>query len=310
MKVKMSLLCAVAAVFALSANAAAIFVPDSEVSENLDGKQQIIKIYTLAPEENPDALIEEAFDREGFRYTFASITKSEQQFSDKRIVSDTATVNTEKDDLGTVLDALAPTLDYDSGGYSGTLALDHTSIVTEATGYTIKYYTYTDTKTYDNLDRNDPSYVPQTTVKNGRTLTLSNIEWSVQGTSVSDDTLVPTSYLAVATYSGTGSGKTADGYVTTAVYSGEVTSDGVKSITYTVTYFGDPLATQTQNPSRIAFPRWAVITAIIAAVLCLGGAVAVTVRYLDLRRRNDNLSSDYWDLLDDYIDVKEPEEIE
>ncbi|MDR0862088.1 MAG: hypothetical protein LBN30_04875 [Oscillospiraceae bacterium] len=294
MKIKIALLIAVLTALALPTHAAAAFIPDSEVAENRDGRQQIVRTYSLAPEENPDALISEPFAREGFAYTFASITKSEQQFSDKKLQSETVTVNTAKGELGAVLEVLAPTLAYDGGGYSGTLALDHTSIVTEVTGYTTVHYTVTDTKTYDNLDRNDPSYVPQTTVKDGRTLTLADISWSAQGSGLADDALVPTLYMAVATYSGNASSKTADGYVTTATYSGEISASGVKAILYTVTYLGEPILAAVAEVKPSGIPGWVAVVAIGVAVIALGCALTAAVLLKQEKRRYNELWSDYW----------------
>jgi hypothetical protein len=301
---KKHLIIAILTLAVLTTNAAAIFVPDSEVSENRDGRQQIVKTYALTPDNSPDALIEEPFERGGYTYTFASITKAEKSYEDKRLQSETVTVNTAKSDLGTVLDALAPTLAYDSGGYSGTLTLDHTSIVTEATGYSSYSYTVTDSKTYDNLDRNDPDYIPQTTVKDGRTLTLSDVSWSVQGSGASGDVYVPTTYVAVATYSGSASGKTADGYVTTATYSGEVATSGVKSIVYTVTYYGEPVVVPEPEVELMpepepeqapgAFPRWLGIAAICVAALGVLGVAESAVLLRQEKRKYKELWNEHW----------------
>ena len=89
-----------------------------------------------------------------------------------------------------------------------------------------------------NLDRNDMSYVPATTVKNGKTLSLVNVEWQVTGTDLVGEALLPSRYQAVATYSASSSYQVATGYVTTAEYTGEVTSAGIDHITYTVVYTG------------------------------------------------------------------------
>ena len=76
----------------------------------------------------------------------------------------------------------------------------------------------TETKTIGQLDRNDMSYVPATTIKNGRTLSLANVEWQVTGTDLVGETLMPSSYQAVATYSAKASYNAATGYITTAEY--------------------------------------------------------------------------------------------
>ena len=159
------------------------------------------------------------------------------------------TVETAKKDLTAVLAELAPTIPYDDGEYTGELVLDHTTIKTEAAGYTTQYGSVTETKVISGLDRNDMSYVPATTVKDGRTLTLANVEWEVTATALIGEVLVPSQYQAVATYSASTSWQAATGYVTTAEYHGEVESKGIESITYTVVYTGTEIAPAEPEPT-------------------------------------------------------------
>lgn len=258
----------------LTLTAGAAYVPDDIVSENLNGRQLIVKTYTLSPGDDPDALIEEPFEQDGYTYTYSDMVKEEHPFEERRTETQTVTVNTESKDLTAVLAALDATIPFDDGEFAGTLSLDHTTIKTEAAGYTSKSYTVSETKQIGGLDRNDPSYVPATTVKNGQTLSLSNISWSVEGTSLADGALIPTSYMATATYTGHGSSKVATGYITTAQYTGEVVSSGVSSIGYTVTYLGGPVPAPPFNWS-LAF--------IIAGAVLLAGVLAL-VLFLLLRR--------------------------
>ena len=223
---------------ALVTNACALEVPTDTTIQNLNGSQQLIKTYTLPPGADPQQLNEEPFEQEGYRYTFADIVKEENQVSDRKYHTETVTLETDTKDLGKILEQLSTTLDYDDGIYSGVLTLDHTAIRTEAAGYTSQAKNITTTKTIGPLDRNDMSYVPATTVKDGVTLSLSNVDWQVIGTDLVGDTLAPASYQAVATYSGKSYHKVATGYVTSAVYVGEVTRSDVESITYKVTYLG------------------------------------------------------------------------
>ena len=223
---------------ALTMSASALEVPTSTVVQNLNGSQQVVKTYTVSPEVDAQTLIEEPFQLEGFLYTYADIVKEENQVAERQSHTETVTVETAKKNLNVILEQLAPTMEYDDGIWAGTLALDHTSISTQAAGYTTGSSTVTATKTIGPLDRNDMSYVPATTTKNGVTLNLSNVEWQVIGTDVVGDVMAPCSYQAVATYSGKSYYKAATGYVTTANYVGEVTHEGVESITYQVTYLG------------------------------------------------------------------------
>lgn len=270
---KKMLLCVMAACV-LTLTTAAAYVPDDIVSENLNGRQLIVKTYTLSPNDDPAPLIEEPFEQDGYVYAYSDMVKEERPFEERRTETQTVTVNTDSKDLSAVLAALDPVLPYDEGGCTGTLTLDHTTIKTEAAGYTTKSYTTTETKQIGGLDRNDPSYIPATTVKNGQTLSLSNVSWSVEATSLADDALVPTSYMATATYTGRGSSTVATGYVTTAQYTGEVVSSGISSINYTVTYLGEPAPLPPVN--------WGFTLIVVGCVLL--AAVAALVLFLLLRR--------------------------
>lgn len=219
-------------------SAYALEVPTDTVVQNLNGVQQYIKTYTVEPGTDPQALIEGPFEYEGFLYTFAAITKEENPFEDSQTHRETVTVETAKSDLASVLAALSPSMEFSDGRYSGTLNLDHTTINTVASGYTTKSYTVSATKEIGNLDSNDMSYVPATTVKDGKTIQLQSVDWQVQGTALVDDVLVPSQYKAVATYSGKAYYNAATGYITTAEYVGEVSCSELESITYTVIYTG------------------------------------------------------------------------
>ncbi len=224
-----------------STAAAAMEVPTDTIVQNLNGQQQMVKVYTLSPEQDAQALVEAPFEYDGYTYTFAGIVKENIPYHEEKIVVQTATIETDSGELAAVLEKLAPTMDYAKDGYIGILTLDHTSIKTEASGYTTKSYTVTETKEIGGLDRNDPAYVPATTVKNGQTLSLTNVEWVVQGTSLVGDSLIPSSYMAVATYSAKNYRNVATGYVTTADYTGTVESSGISGVVYTLTYLGEKI---------------------------------------------------------------------
>ena len=121
---------------ALVTNACALEVPTDTTIQNLNGSQQLIKTYILPPGTDPQQLIEEPFDQEGWCYTFADFVKEENQVSDRKYHTETVTLETATKDHGKILEQLDTTLDDDDGTYSGVLALDHTAIRTEASGYT------------------------------------------------------------------------------------------------------------------------------------------------------------------------------
>ena len=190
---KKAILC-VLLTLSMSVSAFALEVPTDTVLQNLNGSQQVIKAFTIPADQDPQSLIEQPFELEGYLYTFTDIVKTENAVEESRPHTEIITVETDKNDLTLILQQLKPTVEYDDGVFRGTLALDHTTINTEASGYVPKSYTVSEVKTIGQLDRNDMSYVPSTTVKNGRTLNLANVEWQVTGTDLVGEALVPSSY--------------------------------------------------------------------------------------------------------------------
>lgn len=264
---------------ALAANAFAMEIPTSTEVRNLNGSQQIIKTYTLSPDADPQTLIEAPFELEGFVYSFADIVKTENRAEDTDQHTETVTLETDTNELSDILEQLAPTMEYDDGIYTGTLSLDHTSIRTEASGYTTKSSTVSTTKTIGPVDRNDMSYVPATAVKDGVTLKLSSVDWQVVGTDVVGDTLASCPYQAVAKYSGKTYYQAAIGYVTTASYVGEITRDDVESITYQVTYLGEKSTGETSTveaePSAAVDSGTPAKASAVPVLPCIAGGLGV-----------------------------------
>ena len=280
---KKALLC-VLLTLSMSASAFALEVPTDTVVQNLNGSQQVIKTFTIPADQDPQSLIEQPFELEGYLYSFTNIVKTENAVEESRPHTEIITVETGKNDLVLILQQLKPTVEYDDGVFRGTLALDHTTINTEASGYVPKSYTVSEVKTIGQLDRNDMSYVPSTTVKNGRTLTLANVEWQVTGTDLVGEALVPSSYQAVATYSAKATYQAATGYVTTAEYTGEVTHEGVESITYVLTYLGTKVgvAHVLSNVGGFFAANWLVL--VVGAAM--GAAVIFDIVYASYVRRH------------------------
>ena len=226
----------------LTLPALAMEVPTSSVVQNLNGVQQYIKTYTVSPETDPASLIEDPFDYEGYTYSYLEMTMQENRFSDEKEQTETVSVDTEFSDKDKILEELAPTLDYDDGDYKGTLFLDHTTIRSEVSGYGSYSSTISATREIDNLDSNDMAYIPATTVEDGVTIPLCSVDWQVQSTVLVGDLLVPSTYKAVAIYSGKIYYSAPNSYVSTADYKGTVSRSGIRDITYTVTYIGKPVS--------------------------------------------------------------------
>ena len=115
---------------ACSISAFAMEVPTNTTIQDLNGVRQYIKIYTVALDTDPQSLIDDVFEYDGYTYTYSSMTKEEQSYSEKEHHTETVTADTEKSDLSVVLKALSPSIEYDDGEFRGTLYLDHSTIST------------------------------------------------------------------------------------------------------------------------------------------------------------------------------------
>lgn len=243
------------------------------------GDQLITKIYELSPEEDPKSLIEEDFEQDGFLFQYRDMTKEDVSHMESKTVTQTVTVESQNEDTEENLDLLEGAIPYDSDGFSGSLTLVPSSVKTEAAGYETRSYTVSDTRTYADLAYNDPSAIPQTVQKNGLTLRLSGVTWQGQGGTGANGSLIPTSYTATASYSGTGSTRYATGYLTTADYSGVVTKDEIEKVIYTVSYSGSPI--EEPEPEQEPFPIW--IPMYAGGALAAG--VGITLVVIKIRKR-------------------------
>ena len=150
--------------------------------ENHDnGRREIIRTYELKSGERPEDIPRESFTREGWLYELADITRREAASMDAREKIKTVTIDTATNDMTAILNQLAPTIEYQSeDGYVGVLHLNISSIVVVSAGTRSSSFNVSATREYPHLSTNDTAQIPKTITENGRTLTLSNINWKVK----------------------------------------------------------------------------------------------------------------------------------
>lgn len=192
------------------------------------GQMLLIKTWDVPPGYDSDQLVEDDFESGGLRYKKAYLlVVSENSDRQTKLASETVIVSHDKKD--DAITKLQPIIEYNQDGYTGQLTLSKDAIVTEAAGTNSYSYAVSDTRTYSGLLRNDPYLVPKAVEKGGITLQLVDISWTEP---------VDGGYTAAAQYAGTAAGTTVFGYVSTAVYMGEVSKEALDSITYAVVYEG------------------------------------------------------------------------
>ena len=232
--------------------------PISVEEKQLNGRPVIVKVYEVEADFNPEYLIEPDFEQGGYLYRESQILKKElDPIVETKKAYQIVTARTGEKNEAEIMTQFAPLMDHSEGGYSGQLELDYSSISTTAEGTTGYSYVIKEAKEYTGFDRNDASYIPKTLSQNGQTLHLADINWTSMGGAVRGDIIVPSAYSATAYYSGTGYGSRPTGYVSTAVYKGEVSMLQPGPAQYFVVYEGFELPV----PKKVNV--WAWVSALI-----------------------------------------------
>lgn len=259
-----------------------IIYPVEVIASEENGIRRIEKLYYLPSDSDPAAINTADFEREGYLYTLLDMTKTDHSETDSKEHTELYTVESSTKDMAEILLMLEPSLEYTTeDGYTGILSLDHTSIQVEAAGYSSRSYAVSATRTYPNLSDADLSLVPKTVEENGRTLTLTNVDWQSASTNQVDGYEIAVRYTAVASYSGTASSKYATGYVVTASYGGEIAKVSRDTVIYTAIFSGTEIAPEVEEVDSFNITSTVKTLGIGLIAALIGCAVA----YFVLRKR-------------------------
>lgn len=253
-----------------------------EVQEYMEGDSpRIKKVYQLSLNEDPAGIPTGDFERDGRLYYLLDMTRRDEVGVDTQPYTETITLDSDTGKLEEVLKRLDPELEAATeDGYTGTLALDYTSVAVEAAGYATKTRNLSATRTYPNLSDADVSLIPKTIEDNGKELTLADVQW--ESAEQMEAGAAVTRYTATATYGGTSSTQYATGYTVTASYTGQVARTDCKVVTYTA-IFGSMEAPakveqpQTEEATQAGAINWPLTAACVGGIglLALGGWLAV-----------------------------------
>lgn len=253
-----------------------------EVQEYMEGDSpRIKKVYQLSLNEDPAGIPTGDFERDGRLYYLLDMTRRDEVGVDTQPYTETITLDSDTGKLEEVLKRLDPELEAATeDGYTGTLALDYTSVAVEAAGYATKTRNLSATRTYPNLSDADVSLIPKTIEDNGKELTLADVQW--ESAEQMEAGAAVTRYTATATYGGTSSTQYATGYTVTASYTGQVARTDCKVVTYTA-IFGSMEAPdkveqpQAEEATQAGAINWPLTAACVGGIglLALGGWLAV-----------------------------------
>lgn len=253
-----------------------------EVQEYLEGDSpRIKKVYQLSLNEDPAGIPTGDFERDGRLYYLLDMTRKDEVGVDTQPHTETVTLDSDTGKLEEVLKRLDPELEIATeDGYTGTLALDYTSVTVEAAGYATKTRTLSAARTYPNLSDADLSLIPKTIEDGGKTLTLADVQW--EEAEQMEAGAAVTRYTATATYGGTSSTQYATGYTVTANYVGEVARTDCKVVTYTAIFGSMEAPAKAEQPQaeesgEVGTARWPLAVGCAGGIglLALGGWFAV-----------------------------------
>lgn len=217
--------------------------PTSVYEFQEDGAKQIIKTYELSDNETPDDIPCDSFERGNWHYELTDIIKKETSAADLQEHTKTINIDTDTNEVEKIIKLLAPAIEYKSDdGYGGILNLDVKSINVETAKTKKNTFTISAIREYPYLSSNDTSFVPKTITDNGRTLTLSGLEWRTQTSSSVDYQELPTTYTAIATYTAVGNKTIVTGYSVTAEYKGSISKMITGKTVYTAIFDGKKIS--------------------------------------------------------------------
>lgn len=247
--------------------------------EDMGSSRTIYKTYEVPPDYDPAALVEPAFEDAGFSFVHSDIYKKTLESTfETRLVSETRQYETDTQDKAKILAGIPLLLDYEENSFAGQLQMDSGTLTTVATGYSSYQYIVTSTQPYVPLDRNDPVYVDKARTENGVDMKLTDVEWSANSSTIVGNSLVPTSYKGDAVYQGVATGYSANGYMTTVSYVGEIKKEIPGNILYTIVYSGVEIPPP-EEPKQVPVAPIAAGTGVTLG----GGAFAV---FFFFRKKN------------------------
>ena len=205
---------------------AALYPAEVRTSEE-NGMIRLEKVYYLSTRDDPAAIPTGDFDREGRHYTLLDVLKNDLSETDSKDYIEVVTLDSSTKDMAEIIKVLEPEREIATeDGYTGILKPDYTKITVEAAGYKNNSWTVSAKRTYPNLSDADASLIPKTITDSGRTLTLAGVDWQEAGEF----------YNAIASYTGTASGRSVTGYTVSVEYSGEVTKTSRDTVIYTAVF--------------------------------------------------------------------------
>ena len=229
-------------VLLITTQAFAMDVPISQTEAEINGEQTLTQIYEVSIDTQPETLIKEDFEQNGFSYELISITKDEGTERLEKEVTDVVEIplkeTREAAAREEAIQSMQASIEYERDGYKGTLYVNPSTLeLAPVNERTIKG-TRSIQKSYTN-EYNDDGIIPQSVSEGGYTWSYATHSWTElpdpEGGSV------PVGYQATVTYQRGTSSRKNDGYTASVEYSGVVSYGVADTVRYTLVYRGYPI---------------------------------------------------------------------
>ena len=241
-----------------------------------EDKTELKKIYDLTPEADPKGIARSGFERDGYHYTLVELLRQELPQEESREHTETVSLQSAKKDMESVLAILPQEKEFiTDDGLIGTLTLRLDTVQVEPSGYGSATKEISTKRSYPNLAEQDTQYLPKTITENGKTLTLTDIQWQTDNTANLDGYAVADRYTAVATYTGSATSSYVKGYTVTADYVGTVSRIALNRVRYVAIFEGTPIqpTEPAETPATASAFRWSYVLIPIGIVAAAGAGV-------------------------------------
>ena len=204
------------------------------------------------------------------------LLKQELPENESRQHTEHISVESAKKDMESVLALLPQEREFiTDDGLMGTLTLKLDTVQVEPSGYGSSTKQLSVKRSYPNLAEQDTQYIPKSITENGKTLTLTDIQWQTDNTASLDGYAVADRYTAVATYSGSATSSYVKGYTVTADYVGTVSRIALNRVRYVAIFEGTPIqpTEPAETPATASAFRWSYVLIPIGIVAAAGAGV-------------------------------------
>lgn len=196
------------------------------------------KTYQIKEEEEKlfFEMLEKEINVDGQMYKYINYDKSGGNIETTIDISKQKTILSKTKNIDDIIAQLGETIKYEEDGFIGEYILNPNTlkITTNENGF--KEVLIEKTITYTNLEKNDLSFIPKETQKDGLTLDLLNIEWEVETTKEVGSYVVPNTYIGKGYYATKQRIDYPDTYTVKGEYFGKATKLEEKPLNIIVKY--------------------------------------------------------------------------